>query len=146
MQVSSRKVHTLFFAGSTRDKTPEYSHGVRQTIAALFNSTPGARYSGSVTFFCKIQLLQKQANLVRKAREVVSQSSQEADLSKSLAADGQQPSCYSASSRSAGEGQVFTIPSLHWQGSLRTASCVQVFGSTDGPYRTKLWCKKWAGA
>ncbi|KAK9805078.1 hypothetical protein WJX73_001932 [Symbiochloris irregularis] len=38
---SSKKEHTFFFVGALREQAAEYSHGVRQTIAALFNTTPG---------------------------------------------------------------------------------------------------------
>ena len=35
------KVHKVFFAGASRDKHPDYSHGVRQTIFRLFSGTAG---------------------------------------------------------------------------------------------------------
>ncbi|KAK9805103.1 hypothetical protein WJX73_008096 [Symbiochloris irregularis] len=39
--ISAKKEHTLFFVGSLRTWATEYSHGVRQTVVALFNDNPG---------------------------------------------------------------------------------------------------------
>ncbi|KAK9808075.1 hypothetical protein WJX73_003049 [Symbiochloris irregularis] len=41
--MSDVKNHTLFFVGGARWDTPDYSHGVRQTLFRLFNDTPGFR-------------------------------------------------------------------------------------------------------
>ena len=42
MKISLEKKHTLFFVGEGRPDEPAYSHGVRQTLFALFkNNTPG---------------------------------------------------------------------------------------------------------
>lgn len=41
VQIAEEKVHKLFFAGGIRHAMPFYSHGVRQTVAMLFNDTPG---------------------------------------------------------------------------------------------------------
>jgi hypothetical protein len=38
------KDNVLFFAGDIRPEDITYSHGVRQTLFAMFNNTPGTAY------------------------------------------------------------------------------------------------------
>ena len=40
-QISREKKHTLCFIGGVRTDDPAYSHGVRQTVHALFKDTEG---------------------------------------------------------------------------------------------------------